>query len=220
MRRIDIDGRLQVTAGASVLHRSRLVEWIPEQGVFVAVPRQTFEYSWRLDVDPVFGRLMCWILFSAGAEFWLKGFCLLRGIEIRKPGEAPKYPRDNIESWAREYARNQNLHGVVDITTFGTLGNLTWRENGAPSLLDRLLQTSGASPREDALITSAYRLLQKSIRNRDAHAYVPNVRDAHYYLVPELFARCFNIMTGWLPDGAQSLNTWLAEAPKFIQHQD
>jgi hypothetical protein len=41
----------------------------------------------------------------------------------------------------------------------------------------------------------------------------------HYHLVPELFARCFNVMTGWLPNGARSLNVWLAEASEFTQQQ-
>jgi hypothetical protein len=69
----DIDGRLQVTAGVSLLECSRLVEWSPDQAEFSAVPREIFEFSWRRDVDPVFGRLVCWINFSAGAEMLAKG---------------------------------------------------------------------------------------------------------------------------------------------------
>ena len=41
---------------------------------------------------------------------------------------------------------------------------------------------------------ASYRLLQHSIRNRDAHAYIPNVRDSHYNLVPELFSRSLNLL--------------------------
>jgi hypothetical protein len=195
------------------------VEWKPDQKLFASVPRETFEYSWRTDVDPVFGRLICWILFSAGAEFWLKGLCLLRGINIREPAKVPQYPQGDLDRWAKEFDQNHKSHGVIEITKFRALGRLTLREKGAPSFLDQLLQVSGASPKERVLITSAYSLLQQSIRNRDAHAYVPNVRDAHYYLVPELFAGCFNVMTNWLPNGSQTLNVWLAEAKEFIRQQ-
>ena len=36
----------------------------------------------------------------------------------------------------------------MKITTFGTLGKLTWRESGAPSFLDRLLQAGSAVNRQ------------------------------------------------------------------------
>src|SRR5262245_39228498 len=128
VRDIKIDGRLQATAGAVLLHRSRLLQWSSGLADFVPVPRQTFEYSWRMDVDPAFGRLMCWIQFSAGAEFWLKGLCLLHGIEVRKEIEVSNYPTGDIESWAHRYNQNWKSDGTMLVATYGTLGNLTWRE--------------------------------------------------------------------------------------------
>ena len=60
----DVDGQLQVTAGDSLLRASRLVHWVNDR--YAPVSRAAFETYWRQDVDPVFGRLICWSLFSSG----------------------------------------------------------------------------------------------------------------------------------------------------------
>jgi len=57
--------------------------------------------------------------------------------------------------------------------------------------------------------------LAKSIRNRDAHAYVTNVRKEHFWLVEELFVPSFNILTSWIPEGASQIGTWRKNAPNF-----
>src|SRR5882724_10145013 len=119
---MEIDGRLQVTAGAALLPRSRLVEWNRETIVFTPVPRETFEYSLQMDVDPALGRLMCWILFSAGAEFLLKRLCLLHGIEIGD-SDVSQYPVGDIDEWALAYNHDWRSRGVMTVTTFGTLGD-------------------------------------------------------------------------------------------------
>jgi hypothetical protein len=75
------DGKLQVTASISLLKNSKLVHWKKKSAEFVSIDQGRFEKSWRR-IDPAFGRLICWINFSAGAEFLAKGICLLRGIEI------------------------------------------------------------------------------------------------------------------------------------------
>jgi hypothetical protein len=213
---IQIDGRLQATAGAVLLHRSRLLQWSSDAGEFVTVPHVAFEYSWRMDMDPAFGRLMCWIQFSAGAEFWLKGLCLLHDIDVRKEIEVAAYPTGDVDSWARRYNQNWRSDGSVRVSSFGTLGSLTWREGNALSFLDRLMTAGNAAPGEREVVRAACHLLAKSIRNRDAHGYVPNVRDSHHNLVPELFARCLNITAKWLPGGPDILNAWMAESKQFI----
>jgi hypothetical protein len=45
MYSFDIDGRLQVTAGVSLLEGSRLVQWSPDQAEFSPVSREIFEFS-------------------------------------------------------------------------------------------------------------------------------------------------------------------------------
>ena len=206
------DGKLQVTAAVALLEHSRLVDWVPERCAFVPVTREAFETSWRRDVDPVFGRVICWISFAAGAEFLAKGTCLARGVEIRKPKRVPAYPTSSIEEWVSQFLRPGGSYEKMDVTNFGTLGNLTQAGGG----LTKLCTTVSADAGDKDLLLAGYKLLQKSIRNRDAHAYVPNVRDWHFDLVPELFTRCFNILTSWLPDGPSTLNQWRSHARQFV----
>ena len=93
------DARLQVTAAATLLERSRLVEWTADRPRFSAIPRDVFESELHRQVDPVFGRLICWILFSAGAEFLAKGVCPSRGVEFRTEKRVPIHPQGDIDAW-------------------------------------------------------------------------------------------------------------------------
>jgi len=107
------------------------------------------------------------------------------------------------------------------MTDFGTLAGLT-RNNSKTKVaapITRLCSKAGAKAEEEQLLIAAYELLRTTIRNRDAHAYVPNVRASHFLLVPELFSRCFNLLVGWLPDGSVTLNMWRAKAKPFIASQ-
>lgn len=210
------DGRLQVTAAAALLRNSMLVEWNPELCKFVPVPREVFASSWR-EVDPVFGRLICWISFAAGAEFLAKGTCLVRGVEIRRPVSVPAYPVTDVELWAPGFRKDYKSGGTVITTHFGTLVNLYGnRKKKNPAALCKLCSTVGATPEETDLLLAGFELLGRSIRNRDAHAYLPNERDSHFELVSALFAPCFNILVSWLPGGPSTLNLWQADAEHFI----
>lgn len=213
-----IDGRLQVTAAASLLKSSLLVRWNPVVTQFTSVSRAEFESLWQRDIDPVFGRLICWISFSAGAEFLAKGVCLLNGVEVRlpKPKEVPAYPSTDLPTWIAEFRRDWRSHGILETTNFGTLGNLVG-ENSRPRLnLKQLCVAVNARPDQEELLLAAYDFLARTIRNRDAHAYVPNVRDHHHSLVSDLFARSFNVLVTWLPGGPGTLNKWRDEAGQFI----
>jgi hypothetical protein len=212
------DGRLQIAAAVALLENSRLVDWISECCEFVAVDRQIFEWSWRKDIDPVFGRVICWISFAAGAEFLAKGTCLVRGVEIRKEMPVPSYPSEGIDAWASKFVQSPGSYGTIDVTNFGTLWNLTHDDNktSTPAALSRLCSAVKADVAEKDLLFAGYEFLRKSIRNRDAHAYVPNVRDSHFSLVPELFTRCFNVLASWLPGGAPTLDQWRSDAREFV----
>ena len=216
MREAFQDGKLQVTAAASLLENSRLVEWIPLDAQFVPVQREIFEHSIRQDVDPVFGRLICWIIFSSGAEFLAKGVCLVRGIEIRNEHQVPLHPSGNVHTWVPEFRKNWRSQGVMTATFFGTIGNLMHDKNDVPAALARLCAAAGASAKQKDLLFAAYELLSRTIRNRDAHAYIPNVRDWHFFLVPDLFCNCFNLLISWLPNGPRTLNKWRAEAQALV----
>jgi len=214
----DIDGRLQVTAGISLLECSRLVRWCSDGAQFLPVPHETFEFSWRKDVDPVFGRLICWINFSAGAEMLAKGVCLLHQVEIRSSQIVPAYPSEDLAAWSAAYLKDWKSVGTMVGVNYGTLRNLVDQTNPKTKLppgLPRLFDKVNAPPSDRDLILAAYGILASTIRNRDAHAYVPNVRDHHFPLVGQLFARCFNILASWLPGGPGTLDVWRQEARQF-----
>jgi hypothetical protein len=159
------EGRLQLTAAARLLQHSGLLRWHTAMECS-AVDWQEFEDHWRT-IDPYFGRLMCWITFSAGAEFLLKGVCLVQGVEV---GHRPH--------------------------SFGTL-------DGALKQLDRLFHTVPTIGKdEQRAVKRAYERLKK-IRDRDVHAYWPNVRDGDFILVGETFVPSFNLMLSWLPDSTR-----------------
>ena len=212
------DGRLQVTAAVNLLETSRLVEWNAGTTQFQPIDRDLFEVAWRLDVHPVFGRLICWIIFTAGAEFLAKGVCLLNGVDIRKPQEVPLHPQTGIHKWVPVLLQNWKSAGTMMVTHFGTIGTLTRddHQHNLPPALKRLCSAVGAGKAEEDLLFAAYELLRRTIRNRDAHAYVPNVRDSHFSVVPELFCGCFDTLIQWLPGGAPTVNTWKVEAESFI----
>jgi hypothetical protein len=197
-----------VTAAVSLLQRSRLLRWHRAKAEFVAVDWQGFENCW-VRIDPSFGRFICWITFSAGAELLGKGVCLIRDVEVRKPDpkpvpRAPTSGADRAE-WARQFCRNEKFGGTIDTTNFGTLKDLK------PHLV-RLSEAANADKPERELLLAAFQFLATTIRNRDAHAYVKGVRDDHFHLVAELFVPCFNLMVSWLPDGPGTLSKWMDDA--------
>lgn len=211
-----IDGRLQVTAAASLLEHSQLLKWCVGSSEFIPVSRYAFEESWR-NIDIVFGRLICWINFSAGAEFLIKGVCLLNGIEIRRRQDVPDYPHTELDGWIAQFRKEANPQ-TIETTRYGVLGNFTGGK-GKPrdgTYLGKLCGVKNASQKEEDLLFAAYSLLGKTIRNRDAHAYVPNVRESHFDLVSRLFVGCFNLLVSWLPGGPEVFSMWRQEAQQFL----
>ena len=217
------DGRLQVLAGIELLEQSRLIKWSSEELIFTAVNRDNFECSWKKVFDPTFGRFICWILFSSGAELFAKGICLINQVEIRHTRKVRSYPssESNIDLWISAQAKaikskSQAPGYKFPVANYRTLdylirGARSPKNKTSPDIeapFFKLFRKMNASESEENLILSSYDLLRETIRNRDAHAYVPNVRDAHVNLVSELFTDCFNIFTKWIPGGAHALNKW------------
>ena len=190
MRDKAVDGRLQMIAGMSLLRFSRLVQWDKDLARFTATSHRRFESDWRKKVNPVCGRFICWISFSTGAEVLAKGVCLLCGVEIRKDGAA---------------------------TNYGTLGDLHADRPSKLAPLRRLCALNKADASQEKMILKTYKHLAKDIRNRDAHAYVPNVRDKHFAEVSDQFVPCFNLLISWLPGGPPAINEWCENALNFIE---
>jgi len=152
-----------------------------------------------------------------------KGVCLAREVKIRKLPKVPVYPtkQDDLDSWACQFVSNPCYAGMQEVPHFGTLGDLVKKKpdpkNPAVGALKRLclaVKASGqeVSQQEEQRLLAAYILLTKSIRNRDAHAYIRNVRDQHFSLVPELFTDVFNLLASWLPGGRKALDAWRKDA--------
>lgn len=216
MRSANVEGRLQITAATAALEGSRLVVWSSSASAFQATSREKFEAAWRKDIHPVFGRLLAWIQFSHGMELFVKGALLSHSIEVRSSKSAPYLPKPGkANEWASDFYANQSTLPRVAVTSFGTLGNLTERSGGT-SRLDMLCDAVAADQQSRELVWSSMKLLQSSIRNRDAHAYVPHTRDDHYHLVPEVFCVCLNLIAGWLPGGPACLTEWKGSASGFV----
>jgi len=80
-------------------------------------------------------------------------------------------------------------------------------------LLCRKVKTSNS---QTAIVRASFGLLQRSIRNRDAHAYVPNVRQGHHHMAYSCLTDALNLLVQWLPNGAGQVNSWRSDAESFI----
>ncbi len=192
-----------MTAAACLLQHSNLVQWDRTKAEFTDVGPEGFEKNW-VDIDPSFGRFICWITFSAGAELLAKGVCLIHKVDMRKNKSKPAPPSsgDDLMKWAEQFNENQDFGGTVDTKDYQTIGALN-------KYLNKLLTKVDVKEHEGQLLCAAYKLLGGTIRNRDAHAYIKGVRDDDFHLVRELFVPCFNLMLSWLPGGSGTLSEWI-----------
>ena len=153
-----------------------------------AYTHDDFELIWREDVDPIFGRLICWMSFSAGAEFLAKGVCLLNGVDFRTTKTVPQNPTAPLSSWIAQFCQKWDAKGTTQqVTDFGTLENIINPPRGktkADAPLWQLCMQVNATQDEKRLLFVSLEYLARRIRNRDAHAYVPNTRDSHFGQVP------------------------------------
>ena len=147
---------MQRVAGVSLILTSHLLSWDMTRQRFTPTLESAFEDHWPL-LDPNFGRLICWIMFSAGAEFLGKGVCLRNSIEVRS------FP-----------------NGITD---FGTMKTLVDRH------FLKLFRARNATDAEEKVVKDGYKLLQTSIRNRDAHAYHKGVRRNDFPLLGKKLPR-------------------------------
>ena len=150
MYSLETDGRLQVTSAISLLEFSRLVHWDDNSAQFIPAQQWEFELSWNESVWPVFGRLICWISFSAGAEFLAKGFCLLNEIDVRQPHSVPANPTGELKVWVARYFDNPDA-STQQTTNFGDLNALVSLKdkNNKGKFLRQLCKKKAASPKDE-----------------------------------------------------------------------
>jgi hypothetical protein len=105
--------------------------------------------------------------------------------------KAPNYPptqqEHDVSDWVEAVSEDPWKAKSFPVTHFGQLGDLTNGKGGKPAHFERLIKQTKASADEKKLLFASYRLLTMTIRNRDAHAYVPNVRDSHFWMVQDVF---------------------------------
>jgi hypothetical protein len=193
MRDAKDEGKEQVDAGLNLLVRSHLVSWDRDLKRLKTVDEEAFEFV-STELHSRYGRMIHWMLFSAGAEFLAKGACLARCIEVREVKKVPDDPIEPLTTWRDNFLSNS--HAKVCVTNFGTLRDLT-KDQGR---LDRLCDAMSATRDQRRVLISGYKFLQNSVRNRDAHAYIPKVRGRQFPLVDKLFIESFNLLLCWLPE--------------------
>ena len=219
-----IDSRLQITAAMSLLCRSRLVYWNPHQPYgFHGGDHDDFEKNAVPDMDDHFGRLMLWQLFAAGSELLAKGVCLAHNLPIRHDQNVIAPPNDKmpaaIAAWLAKIATPPFPPRKQPAVHYGQLGGLVYdrkptkHQPGGPPWFDLLLAKVPHTQQDREKLFGAYRFLAETIRNRDAHAYIPHVRDEHHWAAGKVMAPAFDLLVKWVPlGGARRVNRYTLTA--------
>jgi hypothetical protein len=200
------DAVRQIAAGAALIRESSLMT-IEFDGrpKFRHVQMAMFEQASR-DVHPRFGRVMNWIWFSTGAEYLLKGV-LISTRDFAPQPSAPKLDvplEEDFEAWVSDAFKRARKSRRSDY------GTLTGMQKGLKALCGRHLREV-TEVRRGEWLRAAFQLLAESVRNRDAHAYVPDERIQHFHLV-RMFEPAFNTLLAWAP--AAVVRDALAQAEK------
>ena len=178
------DGWRQIRAGVSLVAWSKLATFDSSSLAFIAADGAKFESAGgHPKVHKEFGRLICWITFSVGAEYLVKGVCLLRGSSLGSAANVVRFPSswdENLQNWIQLV--NSDHPSVKDKeTSLGTLGAIK---------VDTVMNPG---PERD-LVSASIKLLASTIRNRDAHRYTQNVRAFHFPAVEKLFVPSLNAL--------------------------
>lgn len=184
----------QIRAGVGLMVWSKLAKWDVAHLRFLAAEEDAFEVSdsGHKEVHGEFGRLICWIVFSVGSEYLVKGVCSVNGmIPTSKPVLQIPSPGDDIDTWIQRVI-NRDAAIREHVTNSGGLGKANEYVRSSLKL----------PPREKDFAYASIDLLRGTIRNRDAHRYAQNERAIHFHLVPNLLVPAFNILLGTLDEDA------------------
>lgn len=218
------DGKIMLAAGVALIKASGLLGW--EDGAFTPVEKASFDNTWK-KVDTVFGRAAQWNMFGTGAENLIKAVLLCNCVgSFRSKKDVLPYPEaamspSELSSWAGNVASGIDRSKYKKVPQYGELGKIIGENKkkrdskpnapGAP-LQEFFKDHSDSITNDDAdLVFAAFDLLRDTIRNREAHAYVPNVRNSHFYLAAEVFLPAFNKLLCWVPLSGKTLDEILCE---------
>jgi len=96
------DGWEQIEAGLGLIHLSGLASWDRQRFTLVAANRNDFE-SHVSGIHGEFGRLICWITFSAGTEYIVRGAFAVKGHcpLSQEPSIRPPNEDEEIKHWIK-----------------------------------------------------------------------------------------------------------------------
>ena len=182
------EGWRQIRAGIALIQWSKLARWNSGKARFEPTSQDEFE-RWAKKTHQDFGRLICWIAFSTGVEYLVKGVCLVRGEDIVETGKVFKHPpkEGDLQNWISGVLENKD-DAKEEVQKFGALGKIT--QTGG--CLERILAETPEGERDLALASLRY--LRRTIRNRDAHSYTQNVRAFHFYAVERVVLPALNTL--------------------------
>lgn len=178
---MDDNGWEQIRAGVSLIQWSRLATWERSKCVLRASSEARFE-SLVIRRHRQFGRVISWITFAAGTEYFLKGARIVKGLKTATSTQKrilrPPAPSEDVLQWVT-MAADGNALVFEDVTPSLPLGKRPISKvlNGLPNPSRALM---------------ALDMFTQSIRNRDAHRYCQNVRPAHFHVIPQLLVPTLN----------------------------
>jgi hypothetical protein len=181
------DAVRQIAAGIALIRGSSLLMFDAPSLQFCPANINSFETE-ASSVHSRFGRVMKWIWFSTGAEYLLKGALISTGDFVPLRGtEKLEIPReDEMDAWIDKVFTSAAKSSKTDYKTLSDM------QLGLKHLCGRHQSESA----QGKSLRAAFLLLGESVRNRDAHAYVPDVRIGHFHLL-RLFAPAFNTLLRW-----------------------
>lgn len=173
------DARRQFRAGLALIQKSGLARWDTTTCQFAPSDAAEFERTASAH-DCEHGRVMLWIVFAAGTEYLLKAACLKRGFlkAHKKSVLRPPAQNEDLAGWVRRVLQDPSTVRE-SVTDLGTLKGVRF---------DQLV----AGHSNEKLARAGFALFQQSIRNRDSHHYVSNVRAGHFHVVEKLFVPAVN----------------------------
>ena len=194
-------GIVQLSAGASLIVSSGLLKWDNQHSQFLPVKSSEFNTHWER-FDKIYGRAAMWNIFSTGAELLLKGYLINAGTLVAEPKKVFQFPDNKkLDEWAlkllkTQYQKRETQPAYGYGTIAAALTNFRKHKN-----IDTTVKVGKVKKGDkEVFVTAAYELLRDSIRNRDTHAYIPNVRSKHGWLANGVFMKAFNILLGYLSD--------------------
>ena len=182
-------GNELVESGHSLIVWSRLVKWDATNLRFVPTEEACFE-RYQKSVHPTLGRLLCWLAFSVGSEYLLKGVLKANSLlETQEPEWVFRPPEhsESLDEWAKAVV-DKSPTMKYEAAKYKTLGKLA-QEIACLRRIDQALRIK---------TQAAFMYLNSTIRNRDAHQYKAGVRAGDFWLLEPLFVPALNALISTL----------------------